>query len=209
MLLLKFFRHGSVAVCATSRPVEARYANEGERSTAGGVRYILFPLSTAAALSPPSLPLSKAAPWVTLAAMSESRQHSRPLALRRWLLFALGWVCFGLGVLGAFLPVLPTTPFMLLALWAFSASSPRFHDWLYGHRVFGPPLQRWRTGRVIPLSAKVFALASMAASFGWASLGTRAPWYALAAMAALMAYGAFFILRQPSRTAVPPPDPQR
>ncbi|MBI5610400.1 MAG: YbaN family protein [Deltaproteobacteria bacterium] len=136
--------------------------------------------------------------------MSEPHDDRRLPAHRQWLLFALGWVCFGLGVLGAVLPVLPTTPFMLLALWAFSASSPRFHNWLYHHRVFGPPLQRWRTGRVIPLAVKVVALTSMAASLAWVGLGTQAPWYALPAMAAVMGFGAIFILRHPSRLAPPP-----
>ncbi len=135
--------------------------------------------------------------------MSEPHDDRRLPAHRRWLLFALGWFFFCLGVLGAVLPVLPTTPFMLLALWAFSASSPRFHNWLYHHRIFGPPLQRWRTGRVIPLPVKAVALTSMAASLAWVALGTQAPWYALVAMVAVMGFGAIFILRQPSRPAPP------
>ena len=55
----------------------------------------------------------------------------------------LGILFFVLGAIGALVPGLPTTVFMLLALWAFARSSQRFHDWLYYHRVFGPPLQRW------------------------------------------------------------------
>jgi uncharacterized membrane protein YbaN (DUF454 family)/N-acetylglutamate synthase-like GNAT family acetyltransferase len=104
-----------------------------------------------------------------------------------------------LGLIGTVLPLVPTTPFMLVALWAFSSSSQRFHDWLYGHRVFGPPLQRWQRERLLPLWAKLVAVGSMAASFAYAALGIRAPWYALAAMAAVMLFGIAYIARIPSR----------
>ncbi|HET8539008.1 MAG TPA: YbaN family protein [Anaeromyxobacter sp.] len=120
-------------------------------------------------------------------------------AHRRWLMLALGWIFFGLGLLGTVLPLLPTTPFMLLALWAFSTGSRRFHAWLYHHRVFGPPLRRWDRDRVIPRWAKAVAVASMTASFLWAWLGTDAPWYGLAAMGVVMAAGVAYIARFPSR----------
>lgn len=135
--------------------------------------------------------------------MEEARSgdaRARAGVHRRWLMLALGWVFFAVGLLGAILPLLPTTPFMLLALWAFSIGSERFHRWLYHHRIFGPPLQRWRRERVIPLWAKALSVGSMTASFLWAWLGTDAPWYALLAMAAVMAAGAAYILRFPSRS---------
>jgi uncharacterized membrane protein YbaN (DUF454 family) len=118
---------------------------------------------------------------------------------RRWLFFAAGWVFFALGVLGTILPVVPTTPFMLLALWAFSVSSERFHDWLYHHRLFGPPLQRWRRERVVPLWTKVVALGSMCASLVYVGLFVRPPWYAFVPMLLVLAAGAAFITRIPSR----------
>ncbi len=131
---------------------------------------------------------------------SESSATARSASpARRALLIALGWTCFGLGVIGLVLPVVPTTPFMLVALWAFSASSERFHDWLYHHRVFGPPLQRWRRERVLPAWVKAVAIASMAASLSWLALGVRPAWYVLAASVAVMVGGAAFILRIPSR----------
>jgi uncharacterized membrane protein YbaN (DUF454 family) len=107
-------------------------------------------------------------------------------------------VFFALGVLGTVLPIVPTTPFMLLALWAFSASSERFHDWLYHHRIFGPPLQRWRRERVVPLWTKVVALGSMCASLGYVAFLVRPPWWAFVPMILVLAWGAIFISRIPS-----------
>lgn len=113
----------------------------------------------------------------------------------------LGFVFFGLGAVGVVLPGLPTTPLLLLALWAFSRSSDRFHDWLYAHPVFGLPLQRWRQHRVIPLPAKLFALAMMAASLVYLALYAEVPAWLVGLVAAIMGYGAWFILTKPSRPA--------
>lgn len=132
---------------------------------------------------------------------------TRAAPARRLLLLALGWLAFGLGVVGLLLPVVPTTPFMLLALWAFSSSSERFHRWLYTHRLFGPPLQRWRRERAIPVWVKAIALGSMAVSVAWLALAVRPPPYALVAAVAVMAGGAAFILRVPSRPQRPAREP--
>lgn len=113
--------------------------------------------------------------------------------------FILGSCFFGLGVVGAVVPGLPTTPFMLLALWAFSRSSKRFHDWLYHHKLFGPPLQQWRTYRVISIKAKLLATATMAASLIYLALFTETALWLKGLVAALMLYGACFILSKPSR----------
>jgi len=82
----------------------------------------------------------------------------------RTLYFTLACIFFCIGFVGVFLSVVSTTPFMLLALWGFSRSSPRFHHWLYTHKIFGPPLQQWHDYRVIPPVAKFFAVFFMAAS---------------------------------------------
>jgi len=117
----------------------------------------------------------------------------------RHLYLLLGWICFALGAIGVVVPGLPTTPFMLLALWAFSNSSQRFHDWLYGHPVFGPPLQHWRSHRVIPGKAKLLALLTMGISLAYLVLySSIEPWLQVLA-ALLMLSGAVFILSQPSR----------
>ncbi|MEQ9559260.1 MAG: YbaN family protein [Rhodospirillales bacterium] len=118
---------------------------------------------------------------------------------RKAVLIVLGWGFVALGVVGVVLPVLPTTPFMLLALWCFARSSQRFHDWLYHHRLFGPPLQKWERHRVIPVSAKVFACTAMTASLIYITFFRPVPGYLIAIAAAVMAYGAWFILTKPSR----------
>jgi uncharacterized membrane protein YbaN (DUF454 family) len=117
----------------------------------------------------------------------------------RSLYFLLGWCFFGLGAVGTVVPGLPTTPFMLLALWAFSKSSQRFHDWLYAHPVFGPPLQQWRSHRVIPGKAKLLAVATMAASLIYLAFFTDISVWIKVGTGLVMLYGAAFILTKPSR----------
>ncbi|MEK9673544.1 MAG: YbaN family protein [Rhodospirillaceae bacterium] len=120
-------------------------------------------------------------------------------ASKKILLIVLGWFFVGLGVLGVVLPVLPTTPFMLLALWCFARSSERFHNWLYHHPLFGLPLQKWEEHRVIPLGAKVIAVTAMAGSLTYVVFFTKTPGYLIALAAAFMVYGAWFILTKPSK----------
>ncbi|NUO85352.1 MAG: YbaN family protein [Cupriavidus sp.] len=82
---------------------------------------------------------------------------------------ALGGLCLLLGVVGIFLPVLPTTPFVLLAAACFARGSQRFHEWLLGHPRFGPLVSDWQRHRSIPFKAKCLALSMM-----WLSMGTTA-----------------------------------
>lgn len=77
----------------------------------------------------------------------------------------LGFLAMGLGIVGLVLPLLPTTPFMLLAAASFAKSSPRLHGWLVGHRVFGPAIRDWRDYRAISPKAKRMALTAMAGAF--------------------------------------------
>lgn len=74
--------------------------------------------------------------------------------MKRWFLMALGWLAFATGIVGIVLPLLPTTPFMLLAAALFARSSPRFHRWLLTHRWFGPPIVDWQQYRGIRRNAR-------------------------------------------------------
>lgn len=85
--------------------------------------------------------------------------------IKRWGWFILGWVMVALGFIGALLPVMPTTIFLILAAGCFSHSSPRFERWLLEHRWFGPPIRRWREKGAIPRKAKIIAITSMAGGY--------------------------------------------
>lgn len=85
-------------------------------------------------------------------------------ALARWLYQLLAVVSLGLGILGVFLPVLPTTPFILLAAWAATRGSPRLLAWLESHPAFGQILHDWRRGGVVSRKAKWSATIVMASS---------------------------------------------
>lgn len=112
--------------------------------------------------------------------------------------FTLGGLFFCAGFIGAFLPVIPTTPFMLLALWSFSRSSPRLHHWLFTHRLFGPPLQQWHKYRVIPPVAKYFAVFFMALSLVYLYGFIVLPMWGNVLISLTIAYGCWFILTKPS-----------
>jgi len=116
----------------------------------------------------------------------------------RPLLFILGWLLFALGFVGVFVPVLPTTPLMLLALWCFARSSDRFHDWLYTHQVFGPPLQQYREYRVIPVVAKCAALVFMTASLVYLLVFLKIAIWVKVLITGSMTLAAWFILSKPS-----------
>ena len=116
--------------------------------------------------------------------------------MKRALWFAFGWVCVGLGILGAFLPILPTTPFMLLAAAAFARSSPRFHRWLIEHPTFGPPVRDWQAHGAISRRAKMLAVSSMAAVLAVSFL-FQLSWEVLAVQALAMTGAAGFILTRP------------
>lgn len=82
----------------------------------------------------------------------------------RHTLFAIGLISVALGIVGAFLPLLPTTPFMLLAAWCFIRSSPKMHAWLYRQPGIGPALIKWEQRRAIALRTKIIAIGTMIAS---------------------------------------------
>ena len=76
----------------------------------------------------------------------------------------LGFTFTGIGIVGAFLPVLPSTCFFITAAYFFSQSSERMEGWLLNHRIFGPSVVQWRRDRAIPMMAKLVASGSMIVS---------------------------------------------
>lgn len=89
----------------------------------------------------------------------------------RYVLSAIGLISFALGVIGAFLPVLPTTPFMLLAAFCFSKSSKRLHSWLTSLPYFGSAIIEWENNKVIRPRAKILAITLI-----WLSIGATIIW---------------------------------
>lgn len=81
--------------------------------------------------------------------------------LVRYLLLAVGWLSVALGFIGIFVPVLPTTPFLLLAAACFVRSSRRFYDWLVMHPRLGPWFRDYLEGNGIPLKGKIYAIGTM------------------------------------------------
>lgn len=116
---------------------------------------------------------------------------------RRAVWFTVGLVALLLAALGAVLPLLPTTVFLLVAAFAFARSSNRWHAWLLSHRVFGPLIADWRDHRAIDRRAKILSAASMAAVFG-ISLALGAGTLVLAVQAVVLGAAAAFVLSRPS-----------
>lgn len=75
--------------------------------------------------------------------------------MKKLILIILGWLCVGAGFVGIFVPGIPTTIFLIIALWAFARSSKKFHSWLLNHQRFGPILRNWESHKVVPKKAKI------------------------------------------------------
>ena len=76
----------------------------------------------------------------------------------RYLLIIAGTIFLGCGIIGIFLPILPTTPFLLLAAACYARSSKRFYDWLMNNKWFGTYIKNYREGRGVPLKFKIFTI---------------------------------------------------
>lgn len=108
---------------------------------------------------------------------------------------SLGFFFIGLGMIGVFLPLLPTIPFLLLSAACFAKSSERWHQWLLSNRIFGPMIIDWQERKCITRSTKIFAIA-MVVLFGGYSiifLLTDIKFKILCIL--LIATGLFFIFR--------------
>ena len=86
------------------------------------------------------------------------------------MLITAGTICVGLGALGIFLPLLPTTPFLLLAAACYIRSSEKFYRWLITNKWFGSYIRNYREGRGVPLSTKVIAISLLWITIGYSAL---------------------------------------
>ncbi|MEO9384956.1 YbaN family protein [Chromobacterium phragmitis] len=120
----------------------------------------------------------------------------------RWLYLLGGCAMVALAVIGALLPVMPTTIFLILALACFSKSSPRLEQKLLDHPRYGPGLRRWREQRIVPVKAKCFAALGMGGGFV-ALLLSRPPHWVPWLVAAIELAVLLYLLSRPSR----PDDP--
>ena len=114
-----------------------------------------------------------------------------------------GWFNVLLGVIGILVPGMPTTVFLLIALWAFSKSSARFQQWLWNHKRFGPPIQAWHRHKVIPPTTKVLAVSVMSLSIGIIALFVAESWIMPAVMASVLTPIAIYIVTRASYVPKP------
>jgi uncharacterized membrane protein YbaN (DUF454 family) len=121
-------------------------------------------------------------------------------AAARYLLLVFAGLCVALGVIGIFVPGLPTTVFILMAAWAAARSSPRFHDWLERNPTFGPMLQNWRKYGAVSRRAKITATVTRTACAAILFLTTSRMWLA-EAVTGLMAVVLMWLWFRPE----PPP----
>jgi len=111
-----------------------------------------------------------------------------------WLV--VGILALALGGLGVVLPLLPTTPFVLVAAFAFANSSDTLHRWLLDHNIFGPSIANWQRHGAISRSAKVLSLLSMVAVLV-ISLVMAVPAFVIAVQALVVGACSLFIISRP------------
>jgi uncharacterized membrane protein YbaN (DUF454 family) len=110
----------------------------------------------------------------------------------------LGWLMVLLGIIGAFVPLMPTTIFLILASWFFARSSPRLEAWLLSHPRFGGTLRTWNETGAVPGTAKVMACGGMIAGFALFLVGAHPKLWIAAVVAMLLLASAIYVVSRPS-----------
>ena len=127
----------------------------------------------------------------------EPGEHRSPWV--RALFLAAGSLALALGLLGIFLPLLPTTPFVLLAAACYARGSKRFYEWLLAQRTFGPIVHEWQRHRSIPYKTKVTAVLLMSLTLGASIVFFVRPIWLKVALAIMGMALAVWLYRMPSR----------
>ncbi|MFI8621155.1 YbaN family protein [Marinomonas sp. NPDC078689] len=122
---------------------------------------------------------------------------------KRIFFIILGWFSLITGIIGIFLPLLPTTPLVLLAAWCFSKSSERFHTWLIEHKYFGPILRDWQSSDGIPKRTRNRAILFMWLGMTISIIIVGRFWATLCLIIIGLAVS-IYLLRMPTR-----PDPEK
>ncbi len=130
--------------------------------------------------------------------MHEPRQRQARSPTLRYVLFACGCLSVALGVIGIFLPVLPTTPFLLLAAACFARSSKRFYLWLVLHPKLGPWVRDYLDGQGLPLKGKIWALVLMWTSISFSMWIVPLPWVRIFMLVSAVCV-TVYILKQKTR----------
>ena len=118
--------------------------------------------------------------------------------MKRTILISLGWLCVGLGFVGVFVPGIPTTIFLIIALWAFTKSSEKLRHWLLNHKRFGPILNNWQEHKVVPRRAKILmvVLMSLAVILFYYSLQNL---YLTIGLIIILVFVAIYVISLPSK----------
>ena len=119
----------------------------------------------------------------------------RRASLHKWTLMALGMTAVGLGVIGVFVPLLPTTPFLLLAAACFVRSSEKLYAWLIHHKWFGDYIRHYREHHAITLRAKIVTLALLWGVIGYTAIEVVTVWWVRALLGVIAIGVSIHILR--------------
>jgi uncharacterized protein len=125
-------------------------------------------------------------------------QDAMRMTAFRFFYLALGWLSVGLGIIGIILPILPTTPFLLVAVWAFSKSSPELAEKLRNHPKAGPYIRAWQDHGVIPKTGKILATSMMSVMMVYLAAFSALPLWAVFVAAVVFVSVEAFILTRPS-----------
>ena len=110
----------------------------------------------------------------------------------------LGGISVALGAIGAFLPIMPSVPFLILAAACFARGSPGMETWMLNHPRFSAPIRNWRERGAIPLRAKMFGIGGMAAGYAVTMVAVQPGLAVAVPLGAVLALVAAWMLTRPS-----------